>query len=96
MSSRLLPLIDRRGNLIWSADAKASLFSTHFDTKQCRDSFQQPHSCDPSPVLYSVAFRSSCIRSLLLDLDPFEENDPDGMFPLFTSRWLGSCQLSLL
>ena len=49
-----------------------------------RDSFQQLHSYDPSPVLCSVDFRSSVIRSLLLDLDPYYGNDPGGMFSLFT------------
>ena len=51
-SSSLLLLVDRGGRLVWSAEEKASLSSAHFDTKQCRDSFQQPHFCDPSPVLY--------------------------------------------
>ena len=41
------------------ADEKVSMFLAHFDAKQYRDSFQQPHSCDPSSVLCSVAFRSS-------------------------------------
>ena len=52
-------------------------------TLNSAESFQQPHSCDPSPALFSVAFRSSFVRSLLLDLDPYSGNDPDGMFPLF-------------
>ena len=59
------------------------MFSAHLDAKQCRDSFQQPHFCDPSPVLCSVAFRSSSTRRFILDLDPYGGNDPDGMFPLF-------------
>ena len=59
VSSSLPLLVDRRGKLVWSADEKASLFSTHFHAKQCRDGFHQPHSCDPSPVLCSVAFQSS-------------------------------------
>ena len=66
---------------IWSADKKTSLFSAHFDAKQCRGSFQQPHCCDPSPVLFSVGFQSSSIHSLLLDLDPYGRNDSDGTFP---------------
>ena len=57
------------------------LFSAHVDGKQCRDSFQQPHFCYPSLALYSVAFRSNFIRSLLLDLNPYGgEYDPDGCF----------------
>ena len=65
---------------------KASLFSAHFNAKQCRDISQQPHSCEPSPVLCSVVFRSSFIRSLLVDLDPYCGNNPDGMFPLFSKQ----------
>ena len=30
--------------MIWLADEKTSLFSAHFDAKQCRDSFPQPYS----------------------------------------------------
>ena len=82
-SSSLTPLVERRGRLVWSADEKASLFSTHFDAKQYRDSFLQLHSCNPFPVLCSVVFKSSSIRSLLLDLDLYGGYDPDDMFPLF-------------
>ena len=53
-----------------------------FDAKQGRDNFQQSHSCDLSPVLCCVAFRSSFVRSLLLNLDPYGGSDPDGMFSL--------------
>ena len=82
-SSSLPPLPDMGGRLVWSSDEKACLFSAPFDTKQCSDSFQRAHFCDPSPVLCSVAFRSISISSLLLDLDPCGGNDPDGMFPLY-------------
>ena len=66
-SSSLPPLVDRGVRLIWSADEKVSLFSPHFDAKQCRVGFQQPHPCHPSSVLCSVACRSSSIPRLLLD-----------------------------
>ena len=82
-SLNLLPLGDRRGKLVWSAEEKASLFSAHFDAKQNRDSFQQPQACDPSPVICFVAFRPNFICNLLLDLDSYCKNDFDGMFPLF-------------
>ena len=45
--------------------------------------FQQPHSGNHSPVLCSVAFRSSFVRSLLPDLDSYFVNDSDTMFLLF-------------
>ena len=82
-SSSLPPLVDREGKLIWSADEKACLLSAQFDAKQCRNHFQQPHSCDSCLVMYSVAFLSSFICSMLLDTNPYGENDPDGMFPFF-------------
>ena len=62
------------------------MFLAHFDAKQRRDGFQQPHSRDPSPVLCSVAFQDSFVRSLFLDLDPYGENDSDRMNPLFNKQ----------
>ena len=49
---------------------KADLLSDHFDSKKFRE----------------VAFRSSEVRRLLLDLDPYDGTDPFGMFPLFLKR----------
>ena len=57
--------------------------SAQFDANPCRECFEQPHSCDPSPVLCSVAFRSSVVPKLLLDLVPYDENDRDGILPHF-------------
>ena len=82
-SSSLPLLVDKGCRLVWSADLNASLFLAHFDVKQCRDSFQQPHSCDPSLLLCSVGFRSSFVRRLLLNLGLYSGNDPDGMIPHF-------------
>ena len=93
-STNLPLLVDRGGKLLWSADEKASMISEHFDANQCTDRFQQPHSCDPSPVLCSVVFRSGFLCSLLLDLNPHGGNDLDGIFPLFTSRCFGSWYLT--
>ena len=81
-ASSLPPSSNRRGRLIWSADEKVSLFSVHFDGKQCRDCFQNPDSSDLSPVLCSVAFRSSFVHSLSLDLDLYGGSEPDEIFPL--------------
>ena len=41
-SSSLPLLIEREGKLVWSGEEKPSLFSARFDSKQCRDRFQQP------------------------------------------------------
>ena len=40
----------------------------------------------PSPSLTTFAFRSSEVRRLLLDLDPYGGTDQLGMFPLFLKR----------
>ena len=45
-----------------------------------------PLTCHPSPGLTTFAFRSSEVRHLLLDLDPYGDTDPLGMFPLFLKR----------
>ena len=45
-----------------------------------------PLTCHPSPSLTTFAFRSSEVRRLLLDLDPYGGTDPLGMFPLFFKR----------
>ena len=82
-SYSLPPVAERGGRLFCSADEKASLCSTNFDGKQCRDSFQQLHSSDPSPLLCSVSFRSSFVRSVLLNIDSYDGNGPDRMFTLF-------------
>ena len=65
---------------------KADLLSDHFDGKQSRESVDLPLTCHPSPSLTSFTFRSSEVRSLLLDLDPYGGSDPLGMFPLFLKR----------
>ena len=43
-------------------------------------------TCHPSPSLTTFAFRSSEVRRLLLDLDPYGGTDPLGICPLFLRR----------
>ena len=43
-------------------------------------------TCHPSPSLITFAFRSSEVKRLLLDLDPYGGTDPLGTFPLFLKR----------
>ena len=45
-----------------------------------------PLTCHPSNSFTTFAFRSSEVRRLLLDLDPYGGIDPLGMFPLFLKR----------
>ena len=52
----------------------------------CRESVDLLVTCHPSPSLITFAFRSSEVKHLLLDLDPYGGTDPLGMFPLFLKR----------
>ena len=63
---------------------KAELLSDHFDGKQSRESVDLPLTCHPS--LTTFGFRSSEVRRLLLDLDPYGGTDPLDMFPLSLKR----------
>ena len=45
-----------------------------------------PLTCHPSPSFTTFAFRSSEVRRLLVDLDPYGGTDPLGMFPLFLKK----------
>ena len=65
---------------------KADLLSDHFDSKQSREAVDLPLTCHQSPSLTTFGFRSSEVRRLLLDLDPYGDTDPLGMFPLFLMR----------
>ena len=83
MSSSLPPLVGGGGGLVCESAGKDDLLSDHFDGKQSRESVDLPLTCHPSLTLTSFAFRSSEVRRLLLDLDPYGGSDPLGMFPLF-------------
>ena len=65
---------------------KVDLLSDHFDSKQSRDSGDLPLTCHPSPSLTTFALRSSEVRRLLLDLEPYGGTDPLGMFPPLLKR----------
>ena len=55
---------------------KADLLSDHFHGKQSRESVDLLFTCHPSLRLTTFAFRSSEVRCLLLDLDPYGGFDP--------------------
>ena len=65
---------------------KADLLSDHFYSKHSREAVCLPLTCHPSPRLTTFVFRSSKVRHLLLELDPYGGTDPLGMFPLFLKR----------
>ena len=84
LSSSLPPLVGGGGGLVCESVGKPDLLSDHFDGKQSRESVDP--SCHPSPSLTSFVFRSSEVRRLFLDLDPYGGSDPLGMFHLFLKR----------
>ena len=84
LSSSLLPHVGGGGGLVCESVSKADLLSDHFDGKQSRESVDLPLTCHLSPSLTSFAIRSSEVRRLLLDLDPYGGTDLLGMFPLFS------------
>ena len=86
LSSSLPPLIREGGGLVCESVGKAVLLSDHFDSKQSREAVYLPLTGHPSPSLTTFAFRSSEVRHLSLDLDPYGGTDPLGMFPLFHKR----------
>ena len=85
-SSSLPPLVNEGGGLVCESVGKADLLSDHFDSKQSREAVDLTLTCHPSPCLTTFAFRSSDVRRLLLDLDPYGGTDPLGTFPLFLKR----------
>ena len=84
--SSLPPLVGPGGGLVCESVGKADLLSDHFDSKQSRESVDLLVTCHPFPSLITIAFRSSEVKRLLLDLDPKGGTDPLDMFPLFLKR----------
>ena len=85
-SSSLPPLVSEGGGLVCESVGKADLLSDHFDSKQSREAVDLPLTCHRFLGLTTFAFRSSEVRRLLLDLDPYGGTDPMGMFLLFLKR----------
>ena len=86
LSLSLSLLVGPGGRLECELVGKADLLSDHFDSKQSRESVDLLVTCHPSPSLTTFAFRSSEVKRLLLDLDPYGGTDPLGTFPLFLKR----------
>ena len=85
-SSSLPPLVSEGGGLVCESVGKADLLADHFDSKPSREAVDPPLTCHPSPSFTSFAFRSREVRRLLLDLDPYGDTHPFGLFPLFLKR----------
>ena len=82
----MTPLVSESGGLVCESIGKSDMLSDYFDSKQSREAVDLPLTCHPSPSLATFAFRSSEVRRLLLDLDPYGGADPLGMFILFLKR----------
>ena len=54
---------------------KADMLSDHFDSKQSRKAVDLPLTCHPSSSLTAFAFRSSDVRRLLFDSEPYGGTD---------------------
>ena len=74
-SSSLPPLVSEGGELVCASVGKADLLLDHFDSKQSREAIDLPLTFHPSPSLTIFPFRSSEVRCLLLDLDPYGGTD---------------------
>ena len=74
------------GGLVVTPDEKASLLGSHFDSKQCREQFVTPFSCFPQSRCNSLAFRTSVLPRLLLDIDTYGGVDPLSVFRLFVKK----------
>ena len=85
-SKALPPLVSEGSGLVCESVGKADQLSDHFDSKQCREAVELPLTYHPSHSFTTFAFRSSEVRRLLLDLDPYGGTDPLGMFPIFLKR----------
>ena len=77
------PLVCEGGGLVCELVGKADLLLDHFDSKQSRETVDQPLTYHLQ-VLPPMS--SGRMRRLLLDLDPYGGTDPVGMFPLFLKR----------
>ena len=76
LSSSLPPLVGGGGGLVCQSVGEADLLSDHFDGKQSRESVDLLLTRHLSLRLTSFAFRSSEVRLLFLDLDPYWGSDP--------------------
>ena len=84
--SSLPPLGSEGGGLMCESVGKADLLSDHFGSKKSREAVDLLLTCHPSPSFTTFTFRSSEMRRLLLDLDPYGGTDPMGIFPIFPRR----------
>ena len=81
----ILALRGPGGGLVEAPSEKTSLLGSQFDTKQYSEQFVTP-LCVPQSRCNSLAFRTSVLLRLLLDLDSYGGVDPLSVFPLFLMK----------
>ena len=69
------PFVSEGGGLVCELVSMADLLSDLFDSMQSREALDLPLNCHPSPRFTTFAFRSSEVRRLLLNLDPYGGTD---------------------
>ena len=79
-------LVGGGGGLVCESVVQADQLSDHFNSKQSKESVHLLLTCHPSSRLTIDSFRSSELRHLLLDFDPYGGTDPLGMCRLFLKR----------
>ena len=86
-SSSLPSLVGQGGGLVCESVGKADLLSNHFDSKQSREAVDLQLTCHPFPSFNTFVLRSSEVRRLLLDLDPYGGTDILGMLKELLMLW---------
>ena len=86
VDSSMPPLLKADGSVAHCPKEKANLLAGIFDRKQSNECVDLPPTCFPEVNLSSLAFRSSEVKQLLLDLDNHGGMDPNGIFPLFLKK----------
>ena len=86
VDSSMPPLLKADGSVAHCPKEKANLLAEMFERKQSNEHVDLPPICFPEVNLSSLAFRSSEVKQLLLDLDNYGGMDPNGIFPLFLKK----------
>ena len=82
-----IPALGEPGvGLVVAPAEKASLLGTQFDSRQCHEQFVNPLSCFLQSRCNSLAFRTSVLLCLLLDINMYGDADPMGVFSLFLKK----------
>ena len=78
LSLTLSLLVGGGGGRVCESVDKADLLSDHLDSKPTKESVDLLLTCHQSPRLTTFALRSSEVRHLMLDLDPYGGTDTLG------------------